>query len=130
MNTIGELIDALNSKTSCVWLNMICRHTDEETMTQFRALPIVEENVSIFCQTIASQIRSYLTGVIEEEYFESIHKEGREFFEEVWNILKDSGIPKSSVCVPISYVDIAVEAGIVEVTDGMVSLTEASKNQI
>ena len=128
MNTIGELIDTLlNSEMDCTWLSMVCRHTDQETMAQFRALPIVEQNVLIFCQTVASQIRSYLASVYTEEHFESIHKEGREFFEGVWNLVKDFGFSKTSVCVPISYTDMAVEAGVVQVEDGMVSLTEVGE---
>lgn len=128
LKTIGELIDALlNSETSCIWLNMVCRHTDADTMAQFRALPILPENIQIFSQTIAAQIRAYLVGVCTEERFESIHSEGKEFFEAVWQIVKDMGIPREAVCVPISYTDMAVEAGVVTVNDGMVSLTDAGR---
>ena len=128
MKTIGELIDVLlNSETSCIWLSMVCRNTDADTMAQFRALPILPENVQILSQTIAAQIRAYLAVVSTEERFESIHREGEEFFEAVWQIVKDVGIPREAVCVPISYTDMAVEAGVVTVNDGMVSLTDPGR---
>jgi len=126
MKTIGELIDALlESETPCTWLSMVCSNTDADVMVQFRGLPIVPENIQIFSQTIAAQIRAYLAGVCTEEHFESIHREGREFFETVWQMVKDMGIPREAVCVPISCGDMAVEAGIVTIDDGVVSLTEA-----
>ncbi|MEK9185370.1 MAG: hypothetical protein AAB863_01210 [Patescibacteria group bacterium] len=129
MNTIGELIDSLqNSGESCVfWLSMICDNTDPSTLAQFRALEITEHNVSVFCQTIAAQIHRYLVGVSTEARFESTLQEGRALFRLVYERVKDKGIPERSVYVPISYVDIAVQSGIIEVNDGMVSLTEAGR---
>lgn len=128
MNTIGELIDALLvSDTDCLWLDMVVGHTDAETMTQFRALPIVAENLTMFSGVIAEQIRAYLTGVDNEERFASILAEGHALFMATWELVKDHNIPKEVVDVPISYGEMAERAGVVKITDGVVSLTEAGR---
>lgn len=123
MNTIGEVIDALMaSDTDCLWLDMVVGHTDADTMTQFRALPICPENLAIFSGAIAEQIRGYLVGVFTEERFASALQEGHALFQATWELVKDHGISKDVVDIPISYGEMAERAGVVKITDGMVSL--------
>lgn len=126
MKTIGELIDALlNSDASSVYLFVTCRDADPETMAKFRALPITEENVRELSRVIATTVRNHLMGgcgMTDEEYVTEL-RECHEFFGEVWRLVSDLGISKESVDVPISFVEMAVADGIVQVENGLVSLT-------
>ncbi len=127
MDNLGELIDALRESVPelCIWMDMVCDETDPEILAQLRKSPVDEPCVKGFCTVIATQIQTYLVVVTTETQFNATHAEGHEFLAKVYELVKDKGIPMSSVCVPISYTDMAAQAGIVQVDGaGMVSLTE------
>lgn len=125
MNTIGDLIISLKeSGVSCVWMNMMCKHSNQEGLAALKSLPIREDVVAQFCLSVVGEIRSYLSGVDTEEGFASILKEGHEFLDATFDLVKDKGVRKEAVCIPISYAEMAEQAGVVQIKDGMVSLTE------
>lgn len=125
MNTIGDLMTSLEeSEVPCIWMSMMCRHSDQEGLAVLKSLPLREDFVAYFCLSVVGEIRSYLSGIDTEERFASILKEGHEFLEAVFERVKEKGIRKESVCIPISYAEMAEQAGVVQIKDGMVSLTE------
>ena len=128
MNTIGELMNELrDSGASCLWMNMMCRRADPDGLAALKQLSLTEGHVAYFCLSIAGTIREYLAGATSEDHYNSVSEEGRQFLEQVYEKVKDKGISKESVCVPISFVDMAVQAGVVKVEDGMVSLTDSGR---
>lgn len=126
MNTIGDLMISLReSGVPCLWMGMMCRRSDQEGLAVLKSLPIREDVVVYFCLSVVGEIQNYLVGVDTEERFDSVLKEGHEFLEAVFEQVKDKGIRKEVVCnIPISYSEMAEQAGIVQIKDGMVSLTE------
>ncbi len=126
MNTIGDLMVSLRkSGAPCFWMGMMCRRSSEEVLATLKGLPICEDNVARFCLSVVAEIQNCLIGVDTEERFASILKEGHEFLEAVFEQVKDKGIRKELVCnIPISYSEMAEQAGVVQINDGMVSLTE------
>lgn len=125
IRTMGQFIDQLAEfldSTGKLYLEWANKHTEVAELAKFREAPFDTECVKILVGGLLAEMQDYIMNAAPEELYESELSDAHKALQQLESFALANGLTIRAD-QPITYSEIGVAAGVIEVKKGMIKLT-------